>query len=323
MIRESMQQLGKNVIKGKTVLVTGGAGFIGSHLADRLVEKGNKVAVIDDLSTGKKSNLNKRAAFYKVDVGGPKVSQIFKKERPDVVFHFAAHIEARESVKNPVFDAKANILTTLNLLENCRRFKVKKIIFASSGGEIYGRAKEIPTSETYLPAPLSPYGVAKLAVEGYLYSYSKVHNLPFAALRFGNIYGPRQNPYGEAGVVAIFTNKMLKGEQPFIHGDGRQTKDYLFIDDAIRAVVLVLEKGFNGIVNIGTGKETSVMGIFKKIKRLTGSKVKEKHVPFPSIGFDRGCLSIKKAKKELDWEPKIGFEEGIEKTVEWFKSVIK
>lgn len=304
-------------------LVTGGAGFIGSHLTDGLVEKGNKVVVVDNLSTGKKGNLNKKAVFYKIDVGTPKLSQIFKKERPDVVFHFAAHIEARESVKNPVFDAKANILTTLNLLENCRRFKVKKIIFASSGGEIYGRAKEIPTPETYLPVPLSPYGVAKLAVEGYLYSYFKVHSLPFAALRFGNVYGPRQNPYGEAGVVAIFTNKMLKNQQPLIHGDGKQTKDYIFIKDAIDATILSFKKNFQGILNVGTGKETSVLEIFSNLKRLTYSDVKEKHTALSPIAFKEGRLSIEKAKRILNWQPKYSLEKGLEETVEWFKDKIK
>lgn len=307
-------------LKNKKILVTGGAGFIGSHLTDRLIREGCKVVVIDNLSTGEKENLNRGARFYKADVLSSEIFKIFAKEKPEAVFHFAAHIEARMSVEDPVSDAKANILGTLNVLDACRKSGVKKIIFASSGGEIYGDAKEIPTPETYAPDPISPYGVAKLAVEGYLNSYFKIFKIPFISLRLGNVYGPRQNPKGEAGVIAIFTNKMLKKEESlFIHGDGKQTKDYIFISDVIDASVLSFEKGLEGVLNIGTGKETSVMDIFSKIKKLTNSEIKAKHTAFPKIGFKRGCLSVKKAKKTLGWRPKINLEKGLEITVDWFK----
>lgn len=306
----------------KKALVTGGAGFVGSHLVDKLIEKGYRVVVLDNLSTGDRKNVNKKAKFYEIDVTDPKIESIFKKEKPDFVFHFAAHIEARESVEEPIQDAKTNILGSLNVLDRCRRYEVKKIFFASSGGEIYGDAKQIPTPETYPPRPMSPYGAAKLAVEKYLDVYRQLFGLPYVSLRYGNIYGPRQNPKGEAGVIAIFTGKMLNGGQPLIHGTGRQTKDYIFIDDAIKATMLCFKKGFTGCINVATGRETSVMEIFRKIKKLTGSKAKEKHIPLPPCGFKRGCLSISKAKKEFNWKPEIDMEKGLAITVNWFKDKI-
>ncbi len=300
-------------------LVTGGAGFIASHIADKLIEKGNKVAIIDDLSSGKKANINPSAKFYRLDIRSPKVKGVFGKERPSIVFHFAAHIEARESVKNPIADADVNILGSLNIFENCRKFRLKKIVFASSGGEIYGNAKTIPTPEDYPPSPISPYGIAKLAVEKYLESYCKMYSMNFTAMRYGNVYGPRQNPCGEAGVIAIFANKMLKGEQPLIHGDGRQTKDYIFIDDAVSATLLALKKDINGPINIATAKETSVLEIFDGLKKLINSNVEKKFVAFPACGFKRGCLSIEKAKKLINWQPGCDFNSGLAKTVDWFK----
>jgi UDP-glucose 4-epimerase len=312
----------KNYFKNMKCLITGGAGFVGSHIVDRLIKEGYKVVVIDNLSSGKKENLNPRAEFYKIDISNKKIDEIFEKEKPDFVFHFAAHIEARESVKDPIFDAKVNILGSLNILENCRKNKVKKVIFASSGGEVYGAANTIPTPEDYPPRPLSPYGVGKYAIENYLNAYSCLFGLPYVALRFGNIYGPRQNPKGEAGVVAIFCGKMLKNEAPLIHGDGRQSKDYIFIEDAVSAALFALKGKFCGVVNVGTEKETSVLDIFKKIKKLTNSKVKEKHVPLPACNFKRGCLSIKKVKKELNWQPEYDLGEGLKITTEWFKSNI-
>jgi len=315
----------------KKVLVTGGAGFVGSHLVDRLIGEGYKVIVIDNLSSGRKDNLrpeyfkgkNPALRFYKIDICDPKISEIFRKEKPEFVFHFAAHIEARESVKDPIFDAQVNILGSINILENCRKFNIKKIIFSSSGGEIYGAAKKIPTSENYSPCPLSPYGAGKLAVEKYLDVYYYLFNLPYVALRYGNIYGPRQNPNGEAGVIAIFTNKMLKNEQAFLHGNGKQSKDYIFIEDVIEATFLSFKRKFTGIINIGTAKETSVLEIFKKIKALTQSKTREKHIPLPPCSFKRGCLSIKKAKREINWQPKYNLERGLKITVEWFRSKTK
>jgi len=302
------------------IIVTGGAGFVGSHLTDRLIKENHQVVVIDNLSTGKKENLNKKAKFYKINILSPKISQIFKKERPDFVFHFAAHIEARESVRDPISDAKVNILGSLDVLENCRKFKVKEIIFASSGGEIYGAAKKIPTPEDYLSQPISPYGVSKLTIEKYLDAYYRLFGLKYKVLRYGNVYGPKQNPHGEAGVIAIFIDRMLKNEPPFIHGSGKQTKDYIFIEDAIEATIRSLKKNFIGALNIGTGKESSVLEIFSKIKNLTKSSVRKKHIPFPPCVFPRGCLDIKKAKKILGWRPKYNLDNGLERTVVWFRN---
>ena len=309
-------------VSKKRVLVTGGAGFIGSHLVDRLIQEGYHVAVVDNLTTGKKENLNKKAKFYKLNILSPKLFQVLKKEKPQIVCHFAAQINARRSVKDPIFDAKTNILGSLNLLEACKKARVSKIFFASSGGEIYGDASQIPTPETYPPNPISPYGVAKFAVEKYLYSYWKLFGISYLSLRYGNVYGPRQNPKSEAGVVAIFATKMLKNENPVIHGDGTQTKDYIFIEDAIEATYLSIKKNIEGVLNIGTQKETSVIEIFYKLKKLTNSRAKEVHGPLPLCGFKRGCLSIEKTKKILCWEPKYSFDEGLKKTVEWFKSQI-
>ena len=277
------------------------------------------MVIVDNLPSGKKGNLNPKAVFYRVDIGDAGIAEVFSKEKPDVVFHSAAHIEARESVKDSLFDARVNILGTLNILENCRKFKVKKILFASSGGEVYGSAKKIPTPETYAPRPISPYGVAKLAVEKYLDSYAQLFGLPYLALRYGNVYGPRQNPKGEAGVVAIFTDKMLHGESVFIHGSGKQTKDYIFIDDAIDATMLAFTKDISGVLNIATGKETSVLEIFRSLQKLIGSRVKEDYISPPLGGFPRGCLSIAKAKKELHWQPKTSMSKGLVITVEWFR----
>ncbi len=301
------------------ILITGGAGFIGSHVQDALLEQGHHVVVMDNLVTGTEKNLNKKAVFYNCDIVSPEAEVVFAKEQPEVVFHFAAHIEARESAKNPLYDANVNILGSIHILELCRKHKIKKIIFASSGGEVYGNATTIPTSEEYVPAPLSPYGIAKFAVEKYLIAYQTIYKLPFVALRFGNVYGPRQNPKGEAGVIAIFAAKMLTGGKPLIHGDGKQTKDYVFIDDVVQAALLSLPETATGIFNIATGKENSVMEIFQKLKEATGSDAAEEHVDFPAIGFARGCLSIEKAKKELGFAPQYDLDAGLQKTVAWFK----
>ncbi len=300
-------------------LITGGAGFIGSHLVDKLIEESHEVTVIDNLSTGKKENLNPKAVFYNIDILDPKVSQVFEKEKPEIVFHYAAHIEARESVKDPLSDAKTNIIGSLNVLENCRKFNIKKTVFASSGGEIYGDATVIPTPENYPPNPISPYGVAKLTIEKYLNSYFKIYGFKFVAARLGNVYGPRQNPNGEAGVIAIFTNKMLKNEDCFIHGEGKQTKDYIYIEDAVRATINLSKIDFVGAINISTSKEISVIEIFNKLKELTGYKKEAQRSDFPTCGFKRGSLSIKKAKEVIDWSPEYDFDKGLKLTVDWFK----
>ena len=305
------------------ILITGGAGFIGSHLQDRLIKEGHRVVIVDNLSTGKKENLNPRAKFYKADICGSKISQIFKKEKPEIVFHFAAQINVRKSVEDPIEDAKINILGSLNIIQSfCHLSSVishkSKIIFASTGGAIYGDADIVPTPESYPEYPLSPYGIEKLIVDKYLNYYYKTFNLPYISLRLGNIYGPRQNSKGEAGVIAIFSDKMLAGGQPIINGSGNQTRDFVYVDDVVEASTLALKENKVGVFNIGTAKETDVNTIFKKLKELTGSNCKIVHGSAMPGEQKRSCLDFKKAKRELKWSPKYDLENGLKKTIDWF-----
>lgn len=306
----------------KNVIVTGGAGFIGSHIVDALVEKGRHVAVIDNLVTGRKENLNPKATLYKVDISDTKVKKIIKKESPDAIFHLAAQINVRESVKDPLFDASVNILGSLNIIEGligCGSAEKRKIIFSSTGGAIYGDADLVPTPETYREFPLSPYGICKLSVERYLNYFNKITGLPYVALRYGNVYGPRQNSKGEAGVVSIFCDKMLIAEQPIINGDGKQTRDYVYVKDVVRANMLALESDKVDVFNIGTQKETDVNYLFNKIKDLLKSDFIEAHGPAQQGEQKRSCLNIEKAARELNWKPEYTLDKGLEETVEWFK----
>lgn len=300
------------------ILVTGGAGFIGSHLVDGLVDKENQVSIIDNLSTGKIENINPKTTFHNADICDAAVDGIFQKEKPEIVFHLAAQIDVRKSVADPLADAQTNILGSLNIIETARRHNVKKIIFTSTGGAIYGDADVVPTPETYRELPLSPYGIAKLSIEKYLYYYGAVFGLRYAVLRLANVYGPRQNSKGEAGVVAIFCDKMLAGQQPVINGAGRQTRDFVYVDDVVAAETAALRVKKNGTYNIGTGKETNINGIFKQLNRLLGSNFKMAHAPAKPGEQKRSCLDIAKAKKELGWQPEHGVEDGLKKTAEWF-----
>ncbi|MCD6232864.1 SDR family oxidoreductase [bacterium] len=304
------------------ILVTGGCGFIGSHLTDKLIAGGHQVVVIDNLSTGKKENLNPRADFHNLDICDSKISQIFQTENPEIVFHLAAQIDVRQSVKNPISDAKINILGSLNLLGNCQNAGVKKVIFASTGGAIYGDTDVIPTPENHLEKPESPYGICKLTVEKYLHFYKKTYGLNSVILRFANVYGPRQNSEGEAGAIAIFCDKMLKNEEVIINGDGEQTRDFVFVNDVVEAALLAMEKEKSGIYNIGTAKETSINEIFKRIKELTNSNCQEIHGPAKPGEQKRSCLDYSLAKKELGWRPKYSLEEGLKETTKWFRQNI-
>ncbi len=303
-------------------LVTGGAGFIGSRLVDKLVDRGHQVVIIDNLSTGRKENLNPKACFYKIDIQNASLSEIFQKEKPETIFHFAAQVDVRKSVEEPIEDAKINILGTLNILENARKYRVKKIIFASSGGAIYGDTNIIPTPEDHLPRPRSPYGITKLAIEHYLNFYKKTHLLDFVSLRFANVYGPRQNSKGEAGVIAIFTDRILRDLSPTIYGNGQQTRDFVYVGDVVQAAIKVFNSSIkkDPIYNIATAKETSINQVHQLLCRLTRKNISANYAPAKSGEQRRSCLDFSKAKKELGWQPKYNLEKGLKETINWFVS---
>lgn len=302
------------------VLVTGSAGFIASHIVDRLIDEGYEVIVVDDLSSGNEKNINKKAKFYKLDIQDSKLEAIFQKEQPDYVNHHAAQIDVRRSVFDPVFDAKINVIGTINILQNCVKHKVKKIVFASSGGAIYGEQEIFPAPETHPLRPISPYGITKLVAEYYMYYYKTVYGLDYVALRYANVYGPRQDPFGEAGVVAIFIQKMLNGEQLVINGDGEQTRDFVYVEDIVEANILAMRNNTQDCVfNIGTGTETSVNQIFGYLKGIINPAIKEKHGPPKQGEQQRSVLECTKAKEILHWQPKVSLINGLDKTVEYFK----
>ncbi len=300
-------------------LVTGGAGFIGSHLVNRLIQEGYAVVVVDNLSTGKKKNLHPDAKFYKMDIQSRSLARVFKKEKPELVFHLAAQMDVRRSVADPRFDAESNILGMLNLLEMSVQNGVRRVIFASSGGAVYGDQEIFPAPESHATAPLSPYGVSKRTGEHYLHYYQKVCGLEYTALRYANVYGPRQDPLGEAGVVAIFAQKMLKGEQPIINGNGMQTRDFVFVEDVVEANMATIRSQGSDFFNVGTGVETSVNDLFRLLSHLIGTNLKEMHGQEKKGEQLRSSLDCRKIYKALDWGPRISIQEGLEKTVDYFR----
>lgn len=301
------------------ILVTGGAGFIGSNVADRYIADGHDVVVVDDLSSGHKSNVNPLAKFYKMGIESKKLPDIFEKEKPDIVNHHAAQINVRKSVKDPAFDAGVNIIGSLKLFQECAQHNVKKIIFASSGGTIYGEQNNFPAKETHPINPISPYGIAKLSIEMYLSFYAVTHGINYTILRYANVYGPRQNPLGEAGVAAIFIDAMLKNKPVTINGDGAQTRDYVYIEDVVEANTKSLYNGDCGMFNIGTGIETDVNTLAEKLKNLTNYKSAFKYGPSIPGEQKRSALDTAKAKKDIGWNPLVYLDEGISRTVDWFK----
>lgn len=311
----------------KRVIVTGGAGFIGSHLVNRLVSEGAEVVVLDDLSTGDAAKVNSNAKLIALDIRSLEAKQFIKDFKPDLVFHMAAQINLRKSLQQPMEDASINVLGSINviqgLVESAEDISKVKFVFSSTGGAIYGDVDTLPTPETVVPNPLSPYGVAKFSVEKYLYYYHVVHGLPYVALRYSNVYGPGQSTKGEAGVVAIFLEKMLSGETPVINGDGMQTRDFVFVEDVVDANVRAAQNDVTGIFNIGTSKESSVMDIFNLLRRFVGKDFPEVHGPAIPGELQRSCLDFSKAREVLGWQPKTTLEEGLRITAEAFAKSVK
>lgn len=301
------------------ILVTGGAGFIASNVADAFIAGGHDVVIIDNLSGGKMENVNPKAKFYKMDIQDPQVEKIFRDEKIDVMCHHAAQMDVRKSVADPKFDASVNVLGFLNLMEFGREYGLKKVLFASTGGAIYGEQDYFPADENHPLRPLSPYGITKLVTEKYLFFYKETYGIDHVILRYANIYGPRQSPHGEAGVVAIFTSKMLKGEQPVINGEGKQTRDYVFVGDVVKANLLALNYSGSNIFNIGTGIETDVNRLFHHLRNHTGSGCEEMHAPAKAGEQMRSVISSKKIHEMLGWTPMVTLEDGLKTTVEFFK----
>ncbi|GAB4367087.1 MAG: SDR family oxidoreductase [Deltaproteobacteria bacterium] len=304
------------------ILITGGAGFIGSNVADGYAAAGHELLILDDLSSGKEKNIPKGARFVLGDIGSDTALEAIRSFRPEIVNHHAAQINVRASVRDPEFDARVNILSTLRLLEGCREHGVKKFLFASSGGAGYGEQERFPADEAHPIRPVSPYGVAKMAVELYLHYYRVQYGLDYTSLRYSNVYGPRQDPHGEAGVVAIFCTRLLQGQRAIVNGDGEQTRDYVYVGDVVRANLAALSRGSGLAINIGTGIETSVNTLFRTLRDLTGSDQEEVHGP-PMPGEQlRSCLENRLAYEELGWYPETSLEEGLARTVSFFRETL-
>jgi len=301
-------------------LVTGGAGFIASHVSDRLLEDGHEVAILDNLATGKRANLPPEARFYELDIRDPALADVFAAERPEIVIHHAAQMDVRRSVAEPAYDAEVNLLGTLNLLERCREHGTRKVVYAGTGGAMFGEAAYLPVDELHPVMPISPYGVSKHTVEHYLHAYHVNFGLDFTVLRYPNVYGPRQDPHGEAGVVAIFALQMLDGRQPLIFGDGSKTRDYCFVGDIVEANVLATERGGAGLFNIGRGVEVSDLEVFETVRAAVGSTVEPQFAPTRSGEVEHIALDATLAGRELGWEWRVGFGEGVEKAVEFYRS---
>ncbi len=305
------------------ILITGGAGFIGSNVADLFISKGHRVVIIDNLSMGNIKNVNKKAKFYKMDLRDKKIFNIIKKEKIEVINHHAAQISVPDSVKNPFMDEDINIKGTLNLLNAAQKNKIKRFIFISSGGTVYGEPEKLPAKETFKISPENPYGISKVAGENYVKFFSKQYGLKYVILRYSNVYGERQIPHGEAGVVAIFIKKTLEGKRPVIFGGGKCIRDYIYVGDVAMANLISLNKGDNDEFNIGTGIPTDVNQLFSIIKEVTGYKEEPEKGPFREGDIFANYLDITKAKKILNWNPKVSLKEGILRTYNYFKKEAK
>ncbi|HHY94784.1 MAG TPA: SDR family oxidoreductase [Firmicutes bacterium] len=300
------------------VLVTGGAGFIGSHLADGLLALGHEVAVVDNLSTGRREQVPAGSRFYEVDIReSDPLGRLFASFRPRVVYHLAAQTSVRRSTEDPAGDASVNVLGTINVLSAAVKAGVERVVYVSSGGAIYGEPEVLPVREDHPVRPLSPYGLSKYVGEEYLGLYRQTYGLSYSVLRYPNVYGPRQDPHGEAGVVAIFTQALLEGRQPVIFGDGLQTRDYVYVGDIVAASLLCLEKGEGGTYNLGWGQEVTVVDLLAQLQKVLGTAITPRHDPPRPGEVRRICLDAGRARAELGWQPAVGLPEGLELTARW------
>jgi len=302
------------------ILVTGGAGFIGSNIVDTYISNGHDVVIVDSLETGRLTNINPKAKFYKLDIRDPKLESVFEEERPQIVNHHAAQMDVRRSVSDPKYDADVNVVGSLNLLELSRKFKVSRILYSSSGGTVYGEPVYLPCDEKHPIRPICPYGATKYIFEVYLDMYKFMYDMDFTVFRYPNIYGPRQDPHGEAGVIAIFTGLMLRGKPVTINGDGKQQRDFVFVKDIANANYLatINQKG-SGVFNLGSGIPTDINQIFDALKSITGYEKKVSHGPAKLGETSRIFLTGELAFEALGWKPEVSLYEGLQATVEYFK----
>jgi len=301
------------------VLVTGGAGFIGSHLCDALIERGHDVHVIDDLSGGYREQVPAQATLHEMDIRDTRVVDVWKEHRFELMFHLAAQMDVRRSVADPRYDADVNVGGLLNLMEAGRQHGLKRVVFSSTGGAIYGEPEFAPQTEDHTLQPLSPYGITKLCSEKYLFFYEDTHDIEYVALRYGNVYGPRQNPHGEAGVVAIFCERMLDGKQPIINGDGRQTRDYVHVRDVVAANMAALNVQGSGVYNVGTSVETDVVELFETLRDVLAPDMPTEHGPGKPGEQKRSVLSYAKTQSHLNWQPTVDVRDGLAETARWFR----
>jgi UDP-glucose 4-epimerase len=303
------------------VLVTGGAGFIGSHVVDLYIQSGYEVVIVDDLSTGRAANLNPAAKFYRLDIRSPQLAEVFESERPDFVNHHAAQMNVRRSVSDPFFDADVNILGSLNLIECAKRYAVKHLVYISTGGAVYGEPEYLPCDEAHPVNPICQYGASKHTVEHYLYIYHVNYGLHYTVLRYPNVFGPRQDPYGEAGVVAIFTGQMLADQPVVINGDGEQVRDFVYVADCARGNLLALTNApDHGIYNLGWGRGTSVNEIFSALQTITSYGRAPEYGPAKLGETRRIYLDAAKARQQLGWSPQTSLEDGLAQTVDYFRA---
>ncbi len=301
------------------ILVTGGAGFIGSHVADALIAAGHEVVIVDNLSTGRESNLNPKAKFIKMDIRDPRLDEVFAAERPEIVDHHAAQTAVSRSVAEPLFDTEVNINGSINLLECARRRGVRKFIYISTGGAVYGEPEYLPCDEDHPINPICPYGASKHTVEHYLFMYKELYGLDYTVLRYANVYGPRQDPHGEAGVVAIFAGRMLRGQPVTINGSGEQERDFVYVGDCARANLLALGDGRSGIFNISVGLGTNINHICAELTAITGYRLAPNYGPPKPGETFRIYLDVARASRDLGWTPEVPLSVGLMRTVEYFR----